>query len=240
VCCSTQGESTVAVDRRGKALMNCVLWMDMRGAPYLRERVRGLVNVEGYDALKLMRWIRLTGGIPSSTGKDPASHMLLIKEKFPQVYEQTYKFLNVLDYLNLRLCGRFVATADSILTSWVTDNRDPDHVHYDDTLVGYSGIERDKFPEIVPCTTVLGPLSEVAQRELGLPASVQVVAGAIDNTAAAIGSGAVDLFLDRGARALQEDLADRFPGLHALRRAGALPDDGPAGHGGRQSDLPQG
>ena len=37
ICCSTQGEGTVPVDRDGKALMNCILWMDMRGAPYLHQ-----------------------------------------------------------------------------------------------------------------------------------------------------------------------------------------------------------
>jgi xylulokinase len=195
VCCSTQGEGTVAVDRSGKPLMNCILWMDMRGAPYLRENVRGLISVSGYDARKLLRWIRLTGGLPSLTGKDPSSHMLLIKEKYPQVYEHTYKFLNVLDYINLRLCGRFTATADSILTSWVTDNRDPDAVVYDDKLVQWSGIDRDKFPEVVPCTAVLGHLSKEAAESLGLPDSVRVVAGSIDNTAAAVGAGAVDMYV---------------------------------------------
>ncbi len=194
VCCSTQGEGTVPVDRNGQALMNCVLWMDMRGAPYLRRRARGLVNVAGYDAWKMLHWVRLTGGLPSLTGKDPAAHMLLIKECYPEVYERTCKFLNVLDYLNLRLCGRFVATVDSILTSWVTDNRDPDHVHYDPRLVAYSGIDADKFPEVVPCTAVLGCLTPQAAADLGLPETVQVVAGSIDNTAAAVGSGAVRLY----------------------------------------------
>ncbi len=69
------------------------------------------------------------------TGKDPAAHMLLVRERFPEIYARTYKFLNVLDYLNLRLTGRFAATFDSILTSWVTDNRDPDAIHYDPELV---------------------------------------------------------------------------------------------------------
>lgn len=195
VCCSTQGEGTVAVDREGNALMNCVLWMDMRGAPILRRNVRGLVNVAGYDALKMLRWLNLTGGLPSLTGKDPSAHMLLIKEKYPEVYEKTYKFLNVLDYMNLRLCGRFAATADSILTSWVTDNRDPDHVHYDSQLVQYSGIAPEKFPEVVPCSAVLGELKGEVADLLGLPGGVKVVAGAIDNTAAAVGSGAVEDYL---------------------------------------------
>ena len=41
VCCSTQGEGTVPVDREGNALMNCILWMDMRGAPCLGEQFKG-------------------------------------------------------------------------------------------------------------------------------------------------------------------------------------------------------
>ena len=160
VCCSTQGEGTVPVDRDGRALMNCILWMDMRGAPYLNKRIRGLINVAGADVFKLLKWIRLTGGMPSPTGKDPAGHMLLVRERFPEVYARTYKFLNVLDYLNLRLTGRFAATFDSILTSWVTDNRDPDRIRYNDALLRMSGIDSDKFPEIVSCTTVLGPLKK--------------------------------------------------------------------------------
>lgn len=195
VCCSTQGEGTIPVDREGRALMNCVLWMDMRGAPYLQRRARGLINVAGADLFKLARWVRLTGGMPSLTGKDPAGHMLLIRERFPEVYARTYKFLNVLDYLNLRLTGRFAATFDSILTSWVTDNRNPDALRYDAALVRLSGIDADKFPEIVPCTAVLGPLQPAAAEALGLTPEVLVVAGAIDTTAAAVGAGAVEDYL---------------------------------------------
>ena len=191
VCCSTQGEGTVAVDRQGRALMNCILWMDMRGAPYLHEQFKGLIDINGAGLLNVLRWIRITGGMPSGTGKDPAGHMLLIRERFPEVYARTYKFLNVLDYLNLRLTGRFAATFDSILTSWVTDNRNPDKIIYDPGLVSRSGIQADKLPEIVPCTEILGPLKPEVAAALGLPAGVQVVAGAIDNTAAAIGAGAV-------------------------------------------------
>jgi len=192
VCCSTQGEGTIPVDRSGKALGNCVLWMDMRGEPYLKRHFKGLINVTGAGLLQTLRWIRVTGGMPSMTGKDPAAHMLYIRDAHPEIYENTYKFLNVLDYLNLKLTGRFTATFDSILTSWVTDNRDPDDIRYDPGLVAGSGIAGDKFPEIVPCTAVLGTLLPETADALGLPHDIQVVAGAIDTTAAAIGSGAVE------------------------------------------------
>jgi len=191
VCCSTQGEGTVPVDRDGNALTNCILWMDMRGAENLKKITNGFPMVSGYEATKLARWINLTGGAPSLTGKDPAAHMLYIRDEMPDIYNLTYKFLNVLDYMNLCLTGRIVATPDSILTSWVTDNRDSAHVKYDSGLIKNSGIDADKFPEIVPCDAIVGELKPQVAESLGLPAGVKVVAGAIDTTSAAIGSGAV-------------------------------------------------
>ncbi len=190
ICCSTQGEGTVCVDEKGQALANAILWLDMRGAPYIEKAAGGWPSVAGYGAAKLWRWIRLTGGAPALSGKDPAAHMLFVKHEYPELYQKTHKFLNVLDYMNLRLTGRIAATSDSILTSWVTDNRNPAHIRYDDTLIQMSGIEKDKFPDIIKCTDVLGPLLPDVAQQLGLPA-LPVIAGSIDNTAAALGSGCV-------------------------------------------------
>jgi xylulokinase len=192
ICCSCQGECTVAVDRAGRPLHRAMLWLDMRGGPMIRRRAgRGKLALAGYDPVKLHRWINRTGGAPALSGKDTAGHMAFIQEMWPEVYERTYKFLNCLDYMNLRLTGRFVATVDSILTSWVTDNRDAANIHYDRTLIKQCGIAGEKLPEIVQCTDVIGFLCTSAAEELGLPNKTPVVAGAVDNSAAAVGSGAV-------------------------------------------------
>lgn len=191
ICSSTQGEGTIAVDRNGNALSNCIMWMDMRGAPYLREQLEGIVRINGVGISKLLRFVRLTGGMPSMTGKDPAGHMLFIRETQPELYRRTYKFLNVLDYINLQLTGRFTATVDSILTSWVTDNRNIRDVHYHNDLIEILGVDREKLPEIVACADVIGTLKDKVAEELGLSNQVKVVAGSIDNTAAAIGAGTV-------------------------------------------------
>jgi xylulokinase len=183
------------VDSEGNAIGNAILWMDMRGAPNLRKQLGGLINIDGADLLKVLRFLRLTGGMPSMTGKDPAAHMLLIRDAMPEVYARAYKFLNVLDYMNLRLTGEFVASFDSIVTSWVTDNRDPNSVRYDDGLISILGVDRAKLPEVVPCSTVIGNLRRDVAEALGLSSDVRVVAGAIDNTAAAIGAGAVKDYL---------------------------------------------
>ena len=84
VCCSTQGEGTVPVDEGGAPLTNCLLWMDMRGAPHLRRQFGGFPAMQGISLLKVRRWVKLTGGMPSPTGKDPAAHMLYIRDELPR------------------------------------------------------------------------------------------------------------------------------------------------------------
>ncbi len=194
VCCSTQGEGTIPVDKDGNALSNCILWMDMRGASHLKKQLSGLINIDGADVFKVLRFVSLTGGMPNLAGKDPAGHMLLIRDTMPEIYSKTHKFLNVLDYLNLRLTGEFVASFDSIVTSWVTDNRNPNELRYNDGLISMLGIDRAKMPDVVACSAVIGNVKADVANALGLSSDVKVVAGSIDNTASAIGSGAVEDF----------------------------------------------
>ena len=193
VCASAQGEGTVPVDRNGEPLGRALIWLDMRGGPAIRRRARGrFVNVAGYAPVKLWRWLRLTGGAPAELGKDNAGHIAFLADHDPRRYAETYKFLNVLDYLNLRLSGRFVATADLAMTLWATDNRDPSRVHYDNRLLKIIGVEREKLPDIVASTAILGPLKLDIADALGLSRDVAVVAGAIDTSAVAVRAAVAD------------------------------------------------
>lgn len=191
VSCTGQWSGTVAVDRAGEPLMNAIIWLDSRGAPYVRRITGGSVEIEGYAVGNLVRWIRPTGGIPSRMGRDSIAHILYIKNELPEIYRQTYKFLEPKDYLNLRLTGRFAASYDSITLHWVTDNRDLTRVAYDDGLIKKSNIEREKLPELKRAVDVLGPIRPEVADELGLDHSVQVVMGTPDVQSAAVGSGAV-------------------------------------------------
>jgi xylulokinase len=189
--CTTQWSGTVAVDRDGHPLMNAIIWMDSRGAPYISRITDGLVKVERYGIWKLLQWLRLTGGAPAHAGKDSIAHILYLKHEFPEIYRATYKFMEPKDYLNLRLTGKFAASYDSITLHWVTDNRDIRNVTYHDGLIKVSEIDRDKLPDLIQANAILGPIKRDAARELGLPENVQVVAGTPDVQSAAIGSGAV-------------------------------------------------
>lgn len=189
---STHGYGIVPVDREGHCLMRAIIWMDARGAEYTRKLAGGVINFAGYDPAKILRWIRLTGGAPFLSGKDGFGHMLFIKHEFPEIYRSTYKFLDVLDYVNFCLTGKFVTSADSVVARWVTDNRNPERITYHDGLIETSTIARDKFPDIVRSIDVLGPVLPQVAEDWGLARDVQVVAGAFDVPAAAIGSGALN------------------------------------------------
>jgi xylulokinase len=191
VSCTTQYSCTVPVDRDGRPLGNAISWMDTRGARDVREITRGWPSVQGYGLFKLIRWIRLTGGAPTHSGKDSIAHVLYLRRERPDIYKATYKFLEPKDYLNHRLTGRFAATFDSINLHWLTDNRDVCNIHYNHGLIELAGLERDKLPDLIHSTDILGPLLAGPAEELGVPAGIPVVGGTTDWQAAGIGSGAV-------------------------------------------------
>lgn len=186
-----QWSGTVAVDRDGKALSNAIIWMDSRGEPYIREICGGAIEVEGYEPVKLWKWIRVAGGVPSHTGKDPIAHILYYKNIHPETYRRAYKFLEPIDYLGLLLTGKFAASVNSIVLHWLTDNRNIDCIVYDEKLVHLSKIDRDKLPDLRPANDVLGPILPARASDWGLREDVKVIIGSPDVHSAAVGSGAV-------------------------------------------------
>ncbi len=190
---TAQWMATVPVDADGRPLHHAISWMDDRGAGASRKATGGGLTVPtvGYNAVRLRNWLRVTGGVPSRTGKDSTGHILWLKDDKPDVYRATYKFLEPMDFLNLRFTGRFAASYDSIVGHWVTDNRDLANVGYDDQLLEWTGIDRAKLPDLLPTGSIVGPILPEVAADLGLPTTVQVVTGTGDTCSAGIGSGAV-------------------------------------------------
>jgi xylulokinase len=191
VGCTAQWLGTVAVGADGAPLMRAVIWLDSRGNRAIRKAAGGPFNVLGYDPRKIQRWIRVTGGAPGLSGKDPVSHILFIRDQFAEIYQRTATFLEPVDYLNLKMTGRTSASFDSIAAHWVTDNREIDRVTYDDQLLEITGLDRAKLPDLVPPGSIVGELAPAAAADLGMPAGVPVSVGSGDLHSAVFGSGAV-------------------------------------------------
>ena len=192
--CTGQWSGTVALDRNGNTLGNALTCMDTRGGPYTQAITRGRINLRGYDVTRLWRWLWLTGGAPTGSGKDPISHILYLKHACPDLYRDTHMFLEPKDYINFRLTGRYAASYDSIALHWVTDNRKLSQVAYDPRLIKMATIDAHKLPELKRAVDVLGPLTREAADELGLRPDTPVIVGTPDVQSAGLGSGAVQDF----------------------------------------------
>ena len=88
VACTAQWSGTVPVDEHGQPIRHAIIWMDSRGAPYVRRITSGAVRVQGYGVVKLVRWLRTTAGIPAQSGKDPIAHILWLKHEEPETYRR--------------------------------------------------------------------------------------------------------------------------------------------------------
>ncbi|MHA1734687.1 MAG: xylulokinase [Promethearchaeota archaeon] len=192
---SCQMLGVIPVDGGGEPLRPAIIWLDSRAG----ESAKGFVQ-HGWPHIKLhgvkvsvralVRWLRITGGGPSPVGKDPIWKVLWLRENEPDVWRETRKVLDVKDYLVHRCTGKFAMSRDSANLTWLFDTR-PGHFKWHPKLLGQFNLTADLFPEVVPSTEVVGPLTERAAAELGLTTSTKVVCGSGDVAAATVGAGTV-------------------------------------------------
>ena len=192
VSCDSQWSVVVPIDEQGRPLMNAVHWLDTRGGVYNRALIRGFPSIKGYGLWKLLKWVRLTGLAPTSSGIDSIGHILFIKNELPEIFKKTHKFLEPVDYLTMRLTGRCTASQETMIPMLLVDNRRWSSTEYHEGLIKLAGLTRDKFPELVPNKEIIGTVLPSVAEELGISPSTRVIAGSNDTNASAIGSGAVN------------------------------------------------
>ena len=175
---TTQGETLAPVDCSGNPLRPFIVWLDDR-ADVQAEKLK--------EALEEMEFYRTTG-LPEISGALPLAKLMWLRQEEPEIYENTYKFLLVEDFLLHRLTGRFVSEkALQTSTGWFD-------LHTDGLWqkgLAAAGIDPDKLPEILECGEKVGPLTAEAAELLGLAAGIPVVTGAMDQTAAALAGGCI-------------------------------------------------
>ena len=194
VAVTGQWGSTVPVDDEGRAVGDCLLWMDTRGGPLARAQLGGRVTIEGFSPRKAVTWIQRAGGAPSPEGNDPLGHRLWIREHQPDVYARTATFLEPIDFVNACFTGTVSASPVSMLLSWLCDNRDLRRAAYDDVLVHLAGADPARLPTLVPTLSVMGHVLGSVADDLGLPPDLPVVTALPDLHTAALGSGGLEAY----------------------------------------------
>jgi len=185
-----QMNCTIPIDSEGNPLMKSISWLDTRAAPLTRKFSKGLIKISGYGLKNILMFLKITGGAPGFNGKDPISHILWIKENQPEIYEKTYKFLSVKDYIIYKCTKKAVTSRDLGHTSWMM-NTNPGIFEWSDKILNKFKIDKEKLPEIKKSTDLAGELTNEVSKQLNLKSETPVFVSSGDLTSAALGSGGI-------------------------------------------------
>lgn len=170
-----QSWSAIPVDKAGNCLHNTPIWMDTRA----RDICERVVSEVGFDEI-----FEVAGN-----GFEPAyttPKMLWFKENKPEIYNNTYKFLQSNSYIGMKLTGNMT---QDLSQGYGIHFFDMKKCQYDEKLAGKLGLTVDKVPELVECHSVIGEVTEEAAKITGLAVGTKVVAGGLDAACGTLGAG---------------------------------------------------
>ena len=182
VAVCSQYSSIVPVTADGAPTADLVLYLDRRGT------AESWAILDRHpEAFEL--WVE-RHGVPPVGGGLSLAHILHFQHDRPTVHAATAAYLEAMDFVNVRLTGRIVATQCTTFMVQLCDNRTLGVTSYDDDLIRMAGVDADKLPPLVAADATVGPLRPDVARKLGLPAEAVVYAAMNDSQAAAFATGA--------------------------------------------------
>ena len=172
-----QMHGLVILDKDDNVIRPALLWND--GRTY--EECDYLNNVIGKDMLS-----KYTANI-SFTGFT-APKILWVKNKEPENFAKIEKIMLPKDYIAYKLSGVHCTDVSDASGMLVFDVKNR---CWSKEMMDICGIKESQLAKIYESYEEVGTVLPVIAKELDIPASVKVVAGAGDNAAAAVGTGTV-------------------------------------------------
>lgn len=178
VCLAVSGHSlgVTPVDAQGQLLTEYTpIWSDARAG----EQAKRFFETIDEDT-----WYLTTGnGFPAALyGVFKIMHL---RDTQPDVYETAACFLGTKDYVNLRMTGVMATDHSYASGSGVYDLKKRCYVP---EYIAASGVDPAKLPRILESADIVGTLTKEAAQELGLPETVKVAAGGVDNACMCLGA----------------------------------------------------
>lgn len=175
---SGQMQGCVLMGKDGKALGNCLIWLDQRSAPQVRE-IEGLMSEE--------EMLSITGS--SCLNSYWAPKLLWLKQNKPEDFEKAASVLFPKDYLRFRMTGEIASEVSDASLSFLLDV--PGRT-WSRRIAEKLGIPAYLLPErLLESQETAGYLRESTAEEWGLKPGIPVAAGAGDQPAGGVGMGIV-------------------------------------------------
>lgn len=172
-----QMHGLVMLDQDDQVIRPAILWNDGRTieeCDYLNQKI-GKETLSEYTAN-----IAFAGFT--------APKILWVKKHEPENFQKICKIMLPKDYLAYRLSGVFCTDVSDASGMLLFDVK---HKCWSQEMLDLCGIRREQVADIYESFDTVGTIKHQVAAELGLAASVKIIAGAGDNAAAAIGTGTV-------------------------------------------------
>jgi gluconokinase len=174
---SSAMHSVIAVDADGKPLTACITWADNRSSTAAARLKNDLNGHELY----------LRTGTPIHP-MSPITKLMWLGEEQPELFQQTYKFISIKEYVFAKLFGQYVID-HSIASS--TGMFNLEKLDWDDEALRIAGITAERLSKPVPTTHLIQGLLPGFAEQLGLLASTPFIVGASDGVLSNLGVGAI-------------------------------------------------
>ena len=175
--CGGQMHGLVALDENDTVIRPAILWNDGRTA----KEVDYLNGTVGRDFLSAH-----TANIAFAGFTAPK--LLWLRENEPESFARIRRIMLPKDYVNYRLTGVHCTDYSDASGTLLLD---VEHKRWSKEMCALCGVTDDQLPRLYESWETVGTLLPGIARELGLPETVKVCAGAGDNAAAAVGTGVV-------------------------------------------------
>lgn len=173
--CSTSS-TVLAVDKDGKPMMDAIMWMDNRAVKEMEK-----INATGHHVLEYC------GGEDSVEWMIPK--VLWIKNNMPEVYENCYKIIEQLDWMNYMLCGKFATSICQAACKWNYVSCEGGWNRDFFEQIGFAEYEDKLVTDVYPLGTVLGKVNKEFVEKYDLNPDMVVVQGGIDAHIGMLGMG---------------------------------------------------
>ncbi len=180
VCFSAQGGTLIPVDNQGNSIRSAITWLDKRAVPQCSSLTRIVGRKQIIDAC---------GREPIPAYMEPK--ILWLKENEPETFRRAKKFLQVQDFVLMRLIGKCVTDLSntSFLESIIFDAK---RMGWSHDVLSLIGLSEDRLPEIGETGDLVGELAKGTETETKLPSGTPIVLGGHDQCMAAVGAGAIE------------------------------------------------
>lgn len=178
LCLAVSGHSlgVTPVDGDGQLLTEFTpIWSDSRAVAQAKRF---------FETVDEERWYLTTGnGFPAANYG--IFKIMWLRDEQPDVYEKAASFLGTKDYVNLRMTGVMCTDHSYASGSGVYDLK---RRRYVEEYIAASGVDAAKLPRILESADIIGTLTPEAARLMGLPETVKVAAGGVDNACMCLGA----------------------------------------------------